>query len=173
MPPDEMDRPPEICEAWSDDYLQQPWLSACATRSPACAGPSAEGEEMAEAREASDVEALGEVMLIQGTMQRQFLRIVLRRLATDLPPSMPSCFLRRSISCARAWQTGANARRCTPCAEGMGEAFGDGARRDRLDPRQARTALGLEPDRLACPPRHYDCVPPRRAVISLHLSGVP
>jgi hypothetical protein len=85
MPPDEMDRPPEICEAWSDDYLQQPWLSACATRSPACAGPSAEGEEMAEAREASDVEALGEVMLIQGTMQRQFLRIVLRRLATDLP----------------------------------------------------------------------------------------
>jgi hypothetical protein len=40
---------------------------------------------MAEAREASDVEALGEVMLIQGTMQRQFLRIVLRRLATDLP----------------------------------------------------------------------------------------
>jgi hypothetical protein len=40
---------------------------------------------MAEAREASDVEALGEVMLIQGTMQRQFLRIVLRRLATDIP----------------------------------------------------------------------------------------
>jgi aminoglycoside/choline kinase family phosphotransferase len=40
---------------------------------------------MAEPREASDVEALGEVMLIQATMQRQFLRIVLRRLATDIP----------------------------------------------------------------------------------------
>ena len=40
---------------------------------------------MAEAREAGDVEALGEIMLIQGTMQRQFLRIILRRLTTDVP----------------------------------------------------------------------------------------
>ena len=40
---------------------------------------------MAEAREATDVDALGEIMLIQGTMQRQFLRVLLRRLATDVP----------------------------------------------------------------------------------------
>jgi hypothetical protein len=40
---------------------------------------------MAEPREPTDVDALGEIMLIQGTMQRQFLRVVLRRLATDIP----------------------------------------------------------------------------------------
>ena len=40
---------------------------------------------MAEPREATDVDALGEIMLIQGTMQRQFLRVILRRLATDIP----------------------------------------------------------------------------------------
>jgi hypothetical protein len=40
---------------------------------------------MAETREATDVDALGEIMLIQGTMQRQFLRVMLRRLATDIP----------------------------------------------------------------------------------------
>ena len=40
---------------------------------------------MSEAREATDVDALGEIMLIQGTMQRQFLRVMLRRLATDVP----------------------------------------------------------------------------------------
>ena len=40
---------------------------------------------MTEAREATDVDALGEIMLIQGTMQRQFLRVMLRRLATDVP----------------------------------------------------------------------------------------
>lgn len=34
---------------------------------------------------ATDSEVLGELMLIQGTMQRQFLRVVLRRLATDVP----------------------------------------------------------------------------------------
>ncbi len=33
----------------------------------------------------ADVNALGEMMLIQGTMQRQFMRAVLRRLATDVP----------------------------------------------------------------------------------------
>ena len=33
----------------------------------------------------TDVDALGEIMLIQGTMQRQFLRVLLRRLATDVP----------------------------------------------------------------------------------------
>ena len=40
---------------------------------------------MAEPREATDIDALGEIMLIQGTMQRQFLRVILRRLATDVP----------------------------------------------------------------------------------------
>lgn len=40
---------------------------------------------MADAREATDVDALGEIMLIQGTMQRQFLRVMLRRMATDIP----------------------------------------------------------------------------------------
>ena len=48
---------------------------------------------MAQAPEASDVEALGELMLIQGTMQRQFLRVVLRRLATDLPTFSAELFL--------------------------------------------------------------------------------
>ena len=48
---------------------------------------------MAETREASDVEALGELMLIQATMQRQFLRVMLRRLATDLPSFNAEMFL--------------------------------------------------------------------------------
>ena len=48
---------------------------------------------MAKAHEASDVEALGELMLIQGTMQRQFLRVILRRLATDLPAFNAELFL--------------------------------------------------------------------------------
>ena len=34
--------------------------------------------------DSTDVNALGEIMLIQGTMQRQFLRAILRRLATDV-----------------------------------------------------------------------------------------
>lgn len=48
---------------------------------------------MAEARDVSDVEALGELMLIQGTMQRHFLRMILRRLATDLPAFNAEMFL--------------------------------------------------------------------------------
>jgi hypothetical protein len=43
--------------------------------------------------EASDVDALGEIMLIQGTMQRQFLRVILRRLATDVPEFQAELFL--------------------------------------------------------------------------------
>lgn len=48
---------------------------------------------MSESREATDVEALGEIMLIQGTLQRQFLRVLLRRLATDLPSFKAEMFL--------------------------------------------------------------------------------
>ena len=40
---------------------------------------------MAEHGGAAGVEALGEIMTIQGTMQRQFLRAILRRLASDVP----------------------------------------------------------------------------------------
>jgi hypothetical protein len=39
------------------------------------------------------VDALGEVMMIQATMQRQFLRVVLRRLATDVPAFQSEMFL--------------------------------------------------------------------------------
>lgn len=38
-----------------------------------------------EPHEPSNVDALGELMLVQGTMHRQFLRVILRRLATDVP----------------------------------------------------------------------------------------
>ena len=43
--------------------------------------------------EATDVDALGEIMLIQGTMQRQFLRVILRRLATDVTDFNAELFL--------------------------------------------------------------------------------
>ena len=43
--------------------------------------------------ETTDVDALGELMLIQGTMQRQFLRILLRRLVTDVPAFNAELFL--------------------------------------------------------------------------------
>ena len=48
---------------------------------------------MPETSEASDVDALGEIMLVQGTMQRQFLRVLLRRLATDVPAFNAELFL--------------------------------------------------------------------------------
>jgi hypothetical protein len=41
--------------------------------------------ETSTRRDSSDVDALGEIMLIQGTMQRQFLRVLLRRLVSDVP----------------------------------------------------------------------------------------
>jgi hypothetical protein len=41
----------------------------------------------------SEAEALGEMMLVQGTIQRQFLRVVLRRLATDVPAFNAEMFL--------------------------------------------------------------------------------
>lgn len=40
---------------------------------------------MAQTSESTDVDALGEIILLQGTMQRQFLRVLLRRLAADVP----------------------------------------------------------------------------------------
>ena len=41
----------------------------------------------------TDVDALGEIMLIQGTMQRQFLRVLLRRLASDVHTFNAEMFL--------------------------------------------------------------------------------
>ncbi len=43
--------------------------------------------------EATDVDALGEIMLIQGTMQRQFLRVLLRRVVSDVPAFNAEMFL--------------------------------------------------------------------------------
>jgi hypothetical protein len=48
---------------------------------------------MAQTGEATDIDALGEIMLLQGTMQRQFLRVVLRRLASDIPEFNAEMFL--------------------------------------------------------------------------------
>jgi len=48
---------------------------------------------MAETGHAADVDALGEIMLLQGTMQRQFLRIMIRRLASDIPTFNAELFL--------------------------------------------------------------------------------
>lgn len=48
---------------------------------------------MPEKSEATDVDALGEIMLIQGTMQRQFLRVLLRRLVTDVHAFNSEMFL--------------------------------------------------------------------------------
>ena len=36
---------------------------------------------MTEKPNTTDIDALGEIMLVQGTMQRQFLRVMLRRLS--------------------------------------------------------------------------------------------
>jgi hypothetical protein len=41
----------------------------------------------------ADVDALGEIMLLQGTMQRQFLRILIRRLTSDVAEFNPELFL--------------------------------------------------------------------------------
>ena len=41
----------------------------------------------------ADIDALGEIMLVQGTMQRQFLRVLLRRLATDVSSFDAEMFL--------------------------------------------------------------------------------
>lgn len=43
--------------------------------------------------QANDIDALGEIMLIQGTMQRQFLRVLLRRLASDVQAFNVEMFL--------------------------------------------------------------------------------
>jgi hypothetical protein len=41
----------------------------------------------------TSVDALGEIMMIQGTMQRQFMRVMLRRLASDVPAFQAEMFL--------------------------------------------------------------------------------
>jgi hypothetical protein len=46
-----------------------------------------------DADDASHVDALGELMLVQATMHRQFLRVILRRLATDVPGFQPELLL--------------------------------------------------------------------------------
>jgi hypothetical protein len=48
---------------------------------------------MEQTRESNDLEAVGELMLIQATMHRQFLRVILRRLATDVPSFNAEMFL--------------------------------------------------------------------------------
>jgi hypothetical protein len=48
---------------------------------------------MPETGHAADVDALGEIMLLQGTMQRQFLRILIRRLAGDVSTFNAELFL--------------------------------------------------------------------------------
>jgi hypothetical protein len=48
---------------------------------------------MPETGHAADVDALGEIMLVQGTMQRQFLRILIRRLAGDVQAFNAELFL--------------------------------------------------------------------------------
>ena len=48
---------------------------------------------MPETGHTADVDALGEIMLLQGTMQRQFLRILIRRLATDVTTFNAEMFL--------------------------------------------------------------------------------
>lgn len=48
---------------------------------------------MTETNQATDVDALGELMIIQAAMQRQFLRVVLRRLATDVSAFDAELFL--------------------------------------------------------------------------------
>ena len=42
---------------------------------------------------ATEIDALGELMVIQSAMQRQFLRIMLRRMASDLPAFDAEMFL--------------------------------------------------------------------------------
>ena len=41
----------------------------------------------------TDIDALGEIMLVQGTMHRQLLRILIRRIATDVPEFDAEMFL--------------------------------------------------------------------------------
>jgi hypothetical protein len=48
---------------------------------------------MEQTREPNDLDAVGELMLIQATMHRQFLRVILRRLATDVPTFNAEMFL--------------------------------------------------------------------------------
>lgn len=48
---------------------------------------------MSETNQPTDVDALGELMVIQAAMQRQFLRVVLRRLVSDVSAFDAELFL--------------------------------------------------------------------------------
>ncbi len=48
---------------------------------------------MTETAQSADIDALGEIMLLQGTMQRQFLRILMRRITSDVPAFNAELFL--------------------------------------------------------------------------------
>ena len=67
---------------------------------------------MTQSREATDVDALGEIMLIQGTMQRQFLRVMLRRLASDVPSFNAELLLAELDLCGKTSRAAATAPRC-------------------------------------------------------------
>ena len=136
---------------------------------------TSERQEMTEPREATDVDALGEIMLIQGTMQRQFLRVMLRRLATDVPSFNAELLLAELDLLRENLET--RPRPLGPArlrAEGMGAAFGDGARRDRLDPREAGAALGFRRPGTELPPRLRSVgLRSAAALASAYLSGCP
>ena len=54
---------------------------------------SPQNPQVPDVPDPTNVDALGEIMLIQGTMHRQFLRVILRRLATDVPGFQSELFL--------------------------------------------------------------------------------
>jgi hypothetical protein len=96
-----MDRGAEFCESRVETEENQ--------RRGGHASPAehAKGLMMPQTSEATDVDALGEIMLIQGTMQRQFLRILLRRLAADVSAFNVEMFLAELDLLRESLQAGA------------------------------------------------------------------
>lgn len=71
-------------------------MKASKSAKPRATGPRKveTAEEHSEpAGSGADTEALGEIMLVQSTMQRQFLRALLRRVASDVPDFNAELFL--------------------------------------------------------------------------------
>lgn len=71
-------------------------MKASKPAKPRTAGPrkvESVEETQAPASSGADTEALGEIMLVQSTMQRQFLRALLRRVASDVPDFNAELFL--------------------------------------------------------------------------------
>ena len=71
-------------------------MKASKTAKPRATGPrttETATETPAPAGAGADTEALGEIMLVQSTMQRQFLRALLRRVASDVPDFNAELFL--------------------------------------------------------------------------------